>query len=226
MKNFRSKRFYAGKYSQSKWWTGGFESVDVGASCRLIPFWETNKIVNDRIPIVIDPGPAFGLGDHPTTIMALELLEMSLKDLKNHYNSLSVLDVGCGVGVLAIASLLLGASNAVAIDIDPVAVNIAKRNCLTNRVITDTEDQDVIALCVGGIESIRGKFDLVVANLVAPLLIRIAKNLSENTRNLLLLSGIYETMAKEVEAVFTGEGFLLIDARSQGEWRSFMFKKY
>lgn len=183
-------------------------------------------MVNDRIPIVIDPGPAFGLGDHPTTIMALELLEMSLKDLKDHYNSLSVLDVGCGVGVLAIASLLLGASNAVAIDIDPVAVNIAKRNCLTNRVITDTEDQDVIALCVGGIESIRGKFDLVVANLVAPLLIRIAKNLSENTRNLLLLSGIYETMAKEVEAVFTGEGFLLIDARSQGEWRSFMFKKY
>ncbi|MGD9818470.1 MAG: 50S ribosomal protein L11 methyltransferase [Desulfomonilaceae bacterium] len=225
MKNFKSKRLNAVKNSQSKWWTGGFESVDVGASLRVIPFWETNSIVHDRIPIRIDPGPAFGLGDHPTTIMALELLEVSLKNLKNHHNSLSVLDVGCGVGVLAIASLLLGATNAVAIDIDPVAVNIAKRNWLTNKVMTDLKDQDAIALCVGGIESIRGKFDLVIANLVAPLLLRISKNLSENTRNLLLLSGIYETMAKDVEDVFTEEGFLCLDSRSKGEWRSFMFKK-
>lgn len=209
----------------NKWWNQGFQSVNAGNKLRIVPFWESHKTSEDRIPIVIDPGAAFGLGDHPTTIMALELLEVAMMRLTVGTRPPKVLDVGSGVGILSIASILLGAECAVAVDIDPIAVHVAKRNCDVNKVSPDEAVGGAVFHCLGGVESVKGSFDMVMANLVAPLLLRIRKDLCANSSNLLLVSGIFETMFAEVIEAFGKEGFEKIEGRSSGEWRSGLFAR-
>ncbi len=208
-----------------KWWTQGFNAVNVGQQLRIAPYWQANDVAGERTSLIIDPGPAFGLGDHPTTIMALELLELAMQRFGLTSPVKSVLDVGSGVGILSIASIILGASDAVAVDIDPVSVHVAKRNCVTNRVYATADDSPGVVLCVAGVESVSGKFDLVMANLVAPLLLRIIGPLTDNARDLLLLSGIFETMVRDVELAYEAQGFEVVEKRSGGEWRSFLFRR-
>lgn len=209
----------------NKWWNQGFQSVNAGNKLRIVPFWEAHKTFGDRVSIVIDPGAAFGLGDHPTTIMALELLEVAMMQLTCGMQHPEVLDVGSGVGILSIASILLGAECAVAVDIDPIAVHVAKRNCDVNKVSFDEAPGGGVFHCLGGVECVKGSFDIVMANLVAPLLVRIRKDLCANSSNLLLVSGIFETMFVEVIDAFGEEGFEKIEGRSSGEWRSGLFTR-
>ncbi len=199
--------------------------MDAGNQLRIVPFWEAFKTFEDRIAIVIDPGAAFGLGDHPTTIMALELLEIAMREPTGGLKTPEILDVGAGVGILSIASVLLGAKNAVAVDIDPIAVHVARRNCDVNEVNFDEVLCRGVIHCLGGVECVNGSFDLVVANLVAPLLLRIRKDLCANSSNLLLLSGIFETMYSDVIDAFGEDGFDKIEGRSSGEWRSGLFAR-
>lgn len=210
---------------RAKWWDQGFNAVNAGNHIRIVPFWEGAGVLEDRIPVVIDPGAAFGLGDHPTTIMALELLEVAMGKLRGISDGLTVLDVGAGVGVLSIASALLGAKSAIAVDIDPIAVNVAKRNCVINKVLADSEGDEGVIHCLGGVDCISGRFDLVMANLVAPLLLRIKGDLCANSKNLLLLSGIFESMLSDVVGAFTEEGFIMLENRTRGEWRSVLFAR-
>ncbi len=100
--------------------------MDVGDSLRLVPYWERRAHESERIQIIIDPGPAFGGGDHPTTLMALELLEAAARSF-DHCKP-SMLDVGTGTGVLAIAAEALGSGFTVGLDIDAAAIFTAKRN--------------------------------------------------------------------------------------------------
>ncbi len=207
----------------AKWWSQGFRSADAGNRLRIVPYWESHQAPDDRITVIIDPGAAFGLGDHPTTIMALELLEVAIEKLTESSESPSVLDVGAGVGVLSIASALMGAKTAIALDIDPVAVSVAKRNCGINKVLADSPEQKGVINCLGGVECIAGQFDLVMANLVAPLLLRIKRDLCANANNLLLLSGIFESMLSDVTKAFTLEGFETVESQSREEWNSILF---
>lgn len=225
MADCENKKRRTRKLDTTKWWTQGFNSVDTGVKLRIVPFWERDKYCGDRIQVVIDPGPAFGLGDHPTTIMALELLEGAMDTLLETSGSPSVLDVGSGVGVLSIAAGFLGAGFTVALDIDPIAVNIAERNFKINDVKANSQNPEGVSSCRGGVECVSGGFDLVMANLVAPLLLRIKKPLSQNARNLMILSGIFETMITEVEDAYEQEGFELLERRSRGEWRSVLFRR-
>lgn len=225
MDNSPIKRRKLRKPDKTKWWTQGFDALDAGNKLRIVPFWDAHKIVTHRIPIIIDPGPAFGLGDHPTTIMALELLELAMQELSGLPGCPTVLDVGAGVGVLSIASRFLGAGSAIALDIDPIAVHVANRNFINNKVKAYSKDDEGVLLCLGGIECVSGSFSLVMANLVAPLLLRIKKPLSENSQNLLLLSGMFESMFDDVKNAYTEEGFVLVDGRSRGEWRSCLFRR-
>lgn len=225
MVDCHTKKRRAGKLDEKKWWTQGFSSVDTGAKLRIVPFWERGRYSGDRIQVVIDPGPAFGLGDHPTTIMALEILEGAMDVLRETFNKPSVLDVGSGVGVLSIAASFLGAGFTVALDIDPIAVNIAEQNFRINNVRASSENPEGVLSCLGGIECVSGRFDLVMANLVAPLLLRIRKPLVQNSKNLLILSGIFESMISEVENAYGHEGFELLERRSRGQWRSVLFRR-
>ncbi len=180
-------------------WTGNVRSREVGRRLRVVPLWEAPYAPTDRINLIIDPGPSFGSGDHPTTLMALALVEQAMA-LKAHTASPpSMLDVGTGTGVLAIAAKKLGAGFTVALDIDSSAVFTARRNLGLNQAgASAPEPDEVTCFLVGGVQSVRGTFDLVGANLAAPTLLRVCGDLCARTGSFLVLSGIAEAMQASV----------------------------
>lgn len=147
---------------------------------------------SDDIAVVhLDPGLAFGTGTHATTALCLEWLDsLSLEDK-------TVLDYGCGSGVLAIAALKLGCQSATAMDIDPQALIATEQNADDNNVA------DKLTV-LGGPNDIRGNFDLVVANILAGPIVQFAESitLTVKARGMLALSGILCEQADEVMAAY------------------------
>lgn len=174
------------------------------------PSWLTGEKPESCIGIVIDPGMAFGTGDHPTTAMCLEAIDDWMAE---GHEGCSVLDVGTGSGVLAMAARKLGSGNAIANDIDPQAVEIAKENAAKNGV-------DGVEWTTKPMERIRGSFDLVLANIFANVLCHYAARLSEATAKTgrLMLTGILNEQVDEVLAAFQREGMNPIRRRVRGEW--------
>ena len=205
-------------------WAGKIRSVDVGEKLRLVPIWERGVHKTDRLEIVIDPGPAFGVGDHPTTIMALEFLEREMKRLSELGAHPSMLDVGTGTGVLAIAAKALGAAFTVGLDIDSSAVFTARRNFEINANLTP-EGCRPAAFFVGGVQSLGGTFEIVAANLAAPTLLRIREDLVACAGSLLVLSGIAEVMADEVMDAYSSEGLSLISRELREGWDAAVFAR-
>jgi ribosomal protein L11 methyltransferase len=142
-------------------WRRGAEASDVGSLVVRAP-WHRPQ-AGARLEVVIDPGPAFGHGGHPTTRLVLG----ELADLVD--TTTSVLDVGCGSGVLAVAAAALGAARVVAVDTDPDAVAATRANAQRNGVRLDVGHRTVAADL--------GRFDVVVANLLAPVLCQLAPDL-------------------------------------------------
>jgi ribosomal protein L11 methyltransferase len=203
-------------------WTGQIRSIDVGEKLRLVPYWERGAYESDRIQIIIDPGPAFGGGDHPTTLLALELLESAVILSPNHEPS--VLDVGTGTGVLAIAAKLMGSGFTVGLDIDGAAVFTARRNLGLNRLsANDTGDR--VALLLGGIECVRGRFDIVAANVAAPLLLRLRDTLVEATGSYLVLSGIADELIGDVLAAYDSGDLTVVKKMQQDGWNAALLKR-
>lgn len=211
--------------STDKWWTGKVRPVDLGRHLRLVPYWERGGAgTSGRIELVIDPGPAFGAGDHPTTIMAVELLETAIGILKNQIDSPSLLDVGTGTGVLAIAGKALGTGPTVAFDPDPMAVFSARRNFQLNGLWGAANEEDHrVQVFVGGIEAIKGAFDIVAANLVAPVLLRLPEQLTDRVGLFLVLSGIADPMADKVITAYESEGLNAITRVEKDGWNSALF---
>ena len=124
----------------------------------------------------IEPGSTFGMGDHPTTVLCLRAVERLVT------RGQTVLDVGCGSGVLAIGAMVLGASRAVAVDIAPAAVPVTRANAAANGVEVDVSTTPL--------EEVSGQYDLVLANILAPALIALAPHLRRVTKGVLVISGI------------------------------------
>jgi len=188
-----------------------------------VPYWESEGVAGDRIPIRIDPGPSFGAGDHPTTLMALELLENAVvRAADRGAERPSLLDVGTGTGVLAIAGKLLGTGFTAGLDIDGAAVFVARRNVQLNGL---GENDEGPALFLGGIEAVRGAYDIVAANLVGPLLLRLHEELVCRVGSLLVLSGIADPVAPKVLEKFgDGQLQLLIQLNREG-WNAALFER-
>ncbi|MGN1131893.1 MAG: 50S ribosomal protein L11 methyltransferase, partial [Ruminococcus sp.] len=151
--------------------------------------WRQNYDPKGRIVINLDPGLAFGTGTHETTRLCLEVLEKIVKE------DTTVLDVGCGSGILGIASLLLGAKTAVGVDIDPMAVKTAKENAELNNV------SDRFTAIEGNFtEKVSGKFDIVVANIVADAIIFLSQGVKNFMKedSVYIMSGIIDTRVDEV----------------------------
>ncbi len=197
-------------------------SVDVGSRLRLVPYWERGITKSDRIELIIDPGPSFGAGDHPTTVMALELLEVAIGKAEEVAPSPTMMDVGTGTGVLAIAGKTLGAGFTVGLDVDPAAVFIARRNLALNMGCNPgpAEESPSIQMVVGGSESIRGVFDIVAANLAAPTLLKLRDSLVAAAGSFLILSGIADAMAEEVFRSYSSAGCFTIMRRRREEWNA------
>ncbi len=204
---------------------GRVRSLDVGGRLRLVPFWEQGLAVSDRIPLIIDPGPSFGAGDHPTTIMALELLEESVCSITRAGFVPTLLDVGTGTGVLAIAGRILGAGFTVGLDIDSASVFTARRNVELNGFgLRGRGTGRAVDLVVGGADCIRGLFHIVTVNLVAPVLLRLKDDLIARVGHTLILSGIADVMVNQVIAAYNSSDLSVFKILSREGWNAAVFQ--
>lgn len=210
--------------STEKWWTGGMGPVDVGESLRIVPYWESWRPRSNRHEVIIDPGASFGAGDHPTTIIALELLEKTLNDKFITGRNISLLDVGTGTGVLSLAARAVGCNFVVACDLDPSAIYLVQRNIRLNSTIHPELKENGVNLYVGPVHAIGSVFDVVVANLAAPVLIRLKRNLIDCSGSYLILSGIPDSMFDLVRNEFSLVCVKLERTIRLKEWNGFIFR--
>ncbi len=189
-------------------WKKYFSPLDVGTKLTIVPSWYDNYDTNGRIALNIDPGLAFGTGGHETTRLCLEMCEKYMKPGD------TALDVGCGSGILGIAALLTGASKAVGVDIDEVAVRTAKENAELNGVA-----DKFTAIHGSFTDKVNGKFDIVLANIVADAIIFLSKGVKDFMKPdaVYIMSGIIDTRAEEVKAE-VGKYFDIIEEHLDGGW--------
>jgi ribosomal protein L11 methyltransferase len=193
-------------------WKAYFPVLRIGRRLVIRPTWRRHRRRPDDVVLALDPGMAFGTGLHPTTRLCLAALE-GLAD-RGDVKGARVLDVGCGSGILAIAALKLGATDAYGVDTDPIAIEStlanARRNRLTRR----------IRARVGSLPSEQPPFDVVLANLIAGVLVPLAPALRDELRpgGTLLASGIFIDREAEVAAAFGAAGLPIRERSTEGEW--------
>jgi len=197
-------------------WKRGLGALSVGR-VHVRPSWVEAPAPAGAAEVVLDPGMAFGTGTHPTTALCLA----ALSELVTGRPGLSVLDVGTGSGLLAIAARKLGAGRTVGVDNDPVAVRVARENAERNGVD--------VALSVTPAGDVPGTFDLVLANILANTLVELAPALEARLApgGVVLLSGILAPQAEEVRAAYLARGLRPFPGgdRGEGEWALLALEK-
>ena len=187
------------------------------ASKRLVikPSWEDYTAAPEDIVLEIDPGMCFGTGSHGTTMGCLQYID-ELSDAPDRPYSL--IDAGCGTAILSMAANRLGYGPIFAFDYDPAAIHVSQENLDRAGIL------DKVALSEGDVHTIRPPFqaDLVVANILAPILLTAAENLAKmvRPRGRLVLSGILTSQYDEVLECFQRLGFQDIERRTIKEWTS------
>lgn len=196
-------------------WRQYFEPMKIGKKILINPSWFEHKADEERVILDIDPGLSFGTGKHETTKLCLEMLENYI------FDGCTVLDVGTGSGILSISALLLGAESAFAVDIDPIAVKTANENAKLNKV-----DKNFTAVCGDLTDKVSGKYDIVVANIVADAIISLSKDvrkfMSENS--VYIVSGIIDTRYDDVVSSLESD-FEILNEYTENGWYSFAFKQ-
>ena len=201
-------------------WKKYFKPLRVSGNIVIKPTWERYSPAGNDIVIDIDPGMAFGTGQHSSTRMCIVAVEdLLVKD--GFREERTVLDVGTGTGILAICAAKLGARAVTGIDIDPKAIEIGGRNIVINGV------EDRVEIINRDITLFRGSFDLIVANLISGVLIQLHEHLISLTKpgGYIIASGITEHDAKDVEKIFCSEAMTLHDTRIEKEWVCYTFRK-
>jgi ribosomal protein L11 methyltransferase len=205
---------------QTNWaeaWKQHYQPIAVGERLMIVPAWLEDP-AGGRIPIRIDPGMAFGTGTHPTTQLCLYALERATVQLGQDWQ---VIDLGCGTAILAIAALKLGASHALGLDINPEAIQAARENAATNGVTANLElGLGSLAEIQAGAFSIQ-KAPIVLANILAPVLIRLlGEGLGDliSPGGVLILSGILQEQADDVQAAAEMHGLRLLARQQSGDW--------
>ena len=198
-------------------WKSHFDLLKIGRSLVIKPTWIDYQPEAEDIVIEIDPGMAFGTGYHPTTYTCLEAMEQLLKA------GASVLDLGTGSGILAIAAVRLGASSVVAMDIDSQAIRAARQNLRRTRTLQKT------ALVQGSLphpKAAPGQFDFAVANISARAICDrapfIVSALGE--KGILIASGMLRSQAQEVSDTLAGLGFSAVQQWFRDDWVTLAFQ--
>jgi ribosomal protein L11 methyltransferase len=212
-------------------WKKKFQPIDIGERLSVIPPWEAPR--EGRISLVVDPGMAFGTGHHETTKRCLTLIEKLSGSVKldappalqdNCGNPLSArqsggkdrfLDVGTGTGILALAARRLGYRHATAVDIDPLAVDAARRNAALNCM-------QEIEISLASIDAAQGTYDMITANLLSEILIRLAPEIAARLSRdgFAILSGIIEGQEGGVISAMEDVGVTTVDKIVDGRWVS------
>ncbi len=198
-------------------WKQYFHPIPVGERLLIRPLWEDEYEAGDRKVLNIEPGLAFGTGTHETTRLCLETLE------KHVHEGTTVLDIGCGSGILSIASLLLGAEKAVGVDIDALAVKTAKENGEVNGF----KEPEYTILQGNLTDKVSSKFDVVVANIVADVIILFCKDVASFMKDdaVFITSGIIDTREQDVVNAFNKYGFKIQKRNTESGWVCFECKK-
>ena len=197
-------------------WKKSYTSFPIADSFFVIPSWEGSACPDDRLPIRIDPGQAFGTGTHETTQLTMEALERWIEPTQ------IVLDVGTGSGILAIASRLLGAEEVFACDIDEVAVQVAKANIERNAEL------DIYTFC-GSLDAIQSEsIHLLLGNLTADVIMSLFPEFDRvlRSRGLAILSGILREQREDVRDVVLRHRFDVFEEITQGEWLAMIVEKH
>jgi len=197
-------------------WKKSYRSFPIADSFFVIPSWEDTLCPDDRLAIRIDPGQAFGTGTHETTQITMEALERWIEPTQ------TVLDVGTGSGILAVASRLLGAELVFACDIDPVAVQVAQAN------IDRNAGRDVYAFC-GSLDAVdRESVHLVLGNLTADVISTLFPEFDRvlQRRGIAILSGILREQREDVSQIVARHRFNVFEEITQGEWLALVVEKH
>lgn len=198
-------------------WKDYFKPIKIGEKLLIQPDWLEPDNDDDRAVLRIEPGLAFGSGTHETTRLCLETLEKYIKD------GVEVLDLGCGSGILTVASLLLGAKRAVGVDIDKLAVKTAIENAERNGL-----DKASYSFVNGNLtDKVSGKFDVIVANIVADVIILFTKDVASYLKDggVFIASGIVDVRESDVLAAFDEHGFDIVERHELHNWLCFEVKK-
>jgi len=200
-------------------WKAHYHPLDVSTRLVVVPLWERDKFVvtKPRIPLYLDPGMAFGTGTHETTMLCARLLETFVRPDESR-----VLDVGTGSGILSIAAAKLGAARVVGVDLDEVAVQVARANAQENdlgALLDDGRLQFIASDLLAKVSS-QLRFDIVVANLLAGLVIRVAPAARAvlTQGGCLIASGLVSHQAEEVREALIRQGFAHTEQRQLGDW--------
>jgi ribosomal protein L11 methyltransferase len=199
-------------------WKDSYPPQPIGKSLLVLPYWLADTDTDGRKPVILDPGLTFGTGAHPSTQMVMEAME-ELVQPGDH-----CLDLGSGSGILSIAALRLGAADAIGIDIDPKAEDIAREypgyngfaapefTALTGNVTADKALMQRLS---------EREYSVVLVNIVADVIIGLAPTLpaflTENSR--LICSGILDTRLYDVTGALTAAGLRILQIRQKEDWR-------
>lgn len=197
-------------------WMKYYKPVHVSDHVTVVPCWIDYEKRDDELIVSLDPGAAFGTGTHETTKLCLSALERYTTP------SSRMLDVGTGSGILAIASLLLGAQHADAVDIDPLSVKAARANATLNGV------EDRLDVKLGNLlDTASGQYQLITANIVADVIISILPDIKNfmDQNGVLILSGIIKERETDVLDAISVNHYDIIEHLTDGEWVAFIVKK-
>jgi len=197
-------------------WKKSYRSFPIADSFFVIPSWESFHCPDDRLPIRIDPGQAFGTGTHETTQLTMESLERWIEP------ELVVLDVGAGSGILAIASRLLGARQVFACDIDPIATVIARANIERNA------ESDVDVFC-GSLDAVKSdSIGLLLGKLTGDVMMNLFPEIDRVLRlhGIAILSGILREQDEDMRQTIERHGFNVFEEITQGEWLALIVEKH
>jgi len=215
IESFRMEKEILEDKNWNEIWEQSREVIRVSDKIVIKPTFKEYSAKPDEIVLTIDPKMSFGTGEHQTTKLILRLLEKIVKP------GMKVLDVGSGTGVLAIASVKLGASRAVAVDFDEICLENCKENCVLNGVVNSVQ------ILTGEIDDVIEKdFDLILANIQKNVLLEIADKIKSKLKSsgIVILSGLLESDKDAIEKKYHLLGFKTKFVETSDEWIAIVLK--
>lgn len=198
-------------------WKKYYKPLRIGKHILIKPTWEDVEVKEGDVLVELDPGMAFGTGSHASTHMCLEFLENAVKKGDR------VLDIGTGSGILGIAALKLGASSVTAVDIDPMAVKIARDNAEKNGY-----KEPEFTVMEGDLDDkAKGQYDIVTANIVADIICELTKTVGKYIKDggIFITSGIIDFKAEKVKEALKSAGITIKEEKAEKDWRAFLCER-